>query len=470
MITSVTVDDQLKDVSPEEPRILIVGAGIAGITLAQLLRGRGMHPALIDRSADSGRMIGDNRAGYMLALMPMVDPIIDELDCREAYLESSVGIDRYNAHAHTGRVLRQDRLGDLLADYGDYRGISRAALLDVLTASDCPIAFGTTVTGLSDDGATVTLAREGQGGQPQGGQQKGHGREQVLEFDAVVIADGMNSRTRRLVSAGPAVTAESGSRKTAAVVPGRPSSESAVDTTWGGWVCWAEADDDQGAVDEIWGDGFFLGMYPVKGAIGVFLGCPDARQSLGPRRFAAEVRSRLTVMTPRIDACLTAVEEAEAPFFWPLRDSRAQRWSRGRTVLLGDAAAGFLPTAGIGAGMAMESAGVLAEELSALTTGPGAVSSGGVRTGSSGAAGPVVIPFEGGPDAASSTVAALERFETRQRPRVEAAHDNSRSLARLMFGRSRLLAFARDQAFRFISIRTALKPILQLLESPPKRM
>ncbi|GAA1502453.1 NAD(P)-binding protein [Brevibacterium permense] len=47
----------------DEPRILIVGAGIAGITLAQLLRGRGMHPILIDRSADSGRMIGDNRAG-----------------------------------------------------------------------------------------------------------------------------------------------------------------------------------------------------------------------------------------------------------------------------------------------------------------------------------------------------------------------------------------------------------------------
>lgn len=114
-------------------------------------------------------------------------------------------------------------------------------------------------------------------------------------------------------------------------------------------------------------------MYPVKGAIGVFLGFPDTRQPLGPRRFAVEVRSRLTVLTPRIDACLTAVEEAEAPFFWPLRDSRARRWSHGRTVLLSDAAAGFLPAAG----MAMESAGVLAEELSALTSGPGAVSNGG---------------------------------------------------------------------------------------------
>lgn len=461
MIIATTVNDQLKHVNSTEPRILIVGAGIAGTALAQLLRGRGMRPILIDRAADSGRMIGDNRAGYMLALMPMVDPIIEELECREAYLEASVGIDRYVAHAHTGKVLRRDHLGDLLADFGDYRGISRSALLDVLTGGDCPIAFGTTVTGLSDDGGTVTLAQASNGGQRYGEQEQSRGQEKTLEFDAVVIADGMNSHTRRLVSRELAATATSDSDGSAVAGSDTPSPVSTVDTAWGGWVCWAEADDDQGAVDEIWGDGFFLGMYPVKGAIGVFLGCPDTRQPLGPRRFAIEVRNRLTVLTPRIDACLTAVEEADVPFFWPLRDSRAQRWSRGRTVLLGDAAAGFLPTAGIGAGMAMESAGVLADQLSDLATGPGAVSSGGGPAAPSGADGPV---------ATSSTVAAIERFEARQRPRVEAAHDNSRSLARLMFGRSRLFAFVRDQAFRFISIRTALKPILQLLESPPKRM
>ncbi|AMT93651.1 hypothetical protein A2T55_07570 [Brevibacterium linens] len=452
MITAATVDDQLTDVGPEEPRILIVGAGIAGVTLAQLLRSRGMHPVLIDRSADSGRMIGDNRAGYMLALMPMVDPIIDELDCREAYLAASVGIDRYVAHAHTGRVIRRDNLGDLLAEFGDYRGISRAALLEVLTGDDCPIAFGTTVTGLSDGVGMVTLVQGSQAEHHDGGQNQnqsiGRDRETEFEFDSVVIADGMNSHTRRLMTDKTATT---GTDKPATTDPGRPSPVSSVDTTWGGWVCWAEADDDQSAVDEIWGDGFFLGMYPVEGAVGVFLGCPDTRQPLGPRRFAGEVRSRLTELTPRIDACLTAVAEAESPFFWPLRDSRARRWSHGRTVLLGDAAAGFLPTAGIGAGMAMESAGVLADELSALGDRPSTASS-------------------ADSSAASGTVTALERFEARQRPRVEAAHDNSRSLAGMMFDRSRFFAFVRDQAFRVISIRSALKPILQLLETPPERM
>ena len=94
----------------------------------------------------------------------------------------------------------------------------------------------------------------------------------------------------------------------------------------------------------------------------------------------------------------------------------------------------FLPTAGIGAGMAMESASVLADEIAAADR--------------------------------DDPAAALDRFEARQRPRVETAHDNSRSLAGLMFDRSRLLAAARDQVFRVLSIRTALKPILRLLDTP----
>lgn len=439
MITAATVDDQLRAVTADEPRILIVGAGIAGITLAQLLRIRGLHPVLIERSADADRMIGDNRSGYMLALMPLVDPVIAELECREAYLDASVGIDRYIAHAHTGRILRQDHLGDLLAEYGDYRGISRAALLTVLTESHCPLAFDTTVAGLSDHGTSVNVAFADHNGATPSSD---------VEFDIVVIADGMNSRTRGLVSGergGAGTGASAGAANT-------------VDTAWGGWVCWAEADADLDAVDEIWGDGYFLGMYPVKDTIGVFLGCPDTRRPLGPRRFAAEVRSQLTELTPRVEACLTAVAGTEDSFYWPLRDSRAQRWAHGRTILLGDAAAGFLPTAGIGAGMAMEAAGVLAEELGALAGWPSSAAS---ATGAAGAA---------EPGAAPDPAAVLERFEARQRPRVEAAHENSRALARLMFGRSRAFAFVRDQVFRVLSIRVALKPILQLLVSPPTRM
>jgi 2-polyprenyl-6-methoxyphenol hydroxylase-like FAD-dependent oxidoreductase len=56
--------------------------------------------------------------------------------------------------------------------------------------------------------------------------------------------------------------------------------------------------------------------------------------------------------------------DEEELFFWKLADQRAPSWVKGRVVLLGDAAGAFLPTAGIGASMAMESAAVLADELS----------------------------------------------------------------------------------------------------------
>lgn len=62
-------------------------------------------------------------------------------------------------------------------------------------------------------------------------------------------------------------------------------------------------------------------------------------------------------------------------------------------------------------------------------------------------------------EAAPGSVAdALRRYEARQRPRVQAAQQNSRVLARLMFRRSRPVAVARDVAARFVTLDRALVP------------
>jgi 2-polyprenyl-6-methoxyphenol hydroxylase-like FAD-dependent oxidoreductase len=103
--------------------------------------------------------------------------------------------------------------------------------------------------------------------------------------------------------------------------------------------------------------------------------------------------------------------------------------------LVGDAAAGFLPTAGIGAAMAMESAGVLGGLLCR--------------------------------GRADTVPELLRRFEARQRPRVEAAQQNSRALARLLFRTSRPVAVVRDVGSRLISLETALGPIRRLHEARP---
>lgn len=80
-------------------------------------------------------------------------------------------------------------------------------------------------------------------------------------------------------------------------------------------------------------------------------------------------------------------------------------------VLLGDAACAFLPTAGIGASLAMESASVLAEELSRSD--------------------------------AVHVESALAFYEARRRPRVEAAQDANRKLAKTMYPRHPFFARAR---------------------------
>ena len=107
-------------------------------------------------------------------------------------------------------------------------------------------------------------------------------------------------------------------------------------------------------------------------------------------------------------------------------------WSRDRAVLLGDAAAGFLPTAGVGASAAMDSAAALADELSRAD-----------------------IPH---------LDHALALYERRQRPRVERAQKNSRTLARTMFVHGGAKTFARDQLARLYSLDRLVSDISGVME------
>lgn len=396
-IRTVPLDDQDDAARHDDLRILVVGAGVAGLAAAQLLRADGHHPILVERrepEADDG---------YMVALMPLADGPIADLGVREEYLARSVALDRFRFRAHSGRSLRTDGLEDVVGRYGDYRGLTRGALLEVLAGEDAAVTHRTTVTGLDEDpdGLTVTLESDD--------------ATRTLRVDAAVIADGIGSRTRNLL-------------------PGAAPLDR-VETGWGGWVVWTPSDAEASLGEELWGDGFFVGTYPVPGALGAFVGGPEEETGRRPAAFTDVVRRKLGTVPPRIDEALRAVAAAEAPFFWALSDVRAAHWTTRRTVLLGDAAAGFLPTAGIGAGMALESAWVLASHLR---------------------------------DATPETLGeALAAYESAQRPRIETAQNTSRSLARLMFRRGRALAAARDVLLRVLSIGTAMRPIVRLLADRP---
>lgn len=394
MLIDTPLADQISAQRDDRLRVLIVGAGIAGLTLAQMLRRDGLHPVIVERAP------ADDHPGYMLALMPSVDQAFIDLGIRERYRAASTPLVRYSFRSHRGRVLRTDALGELLSIYGDYNGISRGELIEVLTHDGCPVTFGTTVDAATD-GTTRFVERDGT---PLA----------EASFDLIVGADGIRSRMRGVLGAGEL---------------------DVVETGWSGWVAWAEDLGDQALGEELWGDGFFVGIYPVKGRLGVFLGGPDAALRVGPAAFAATVRTHVDELGPRLSAALDAVASAPDPYLWRLDDARAPRWVLPEGILLGDAAAGFLPTAGIGAGMAMESAWMLGRML-----------------------------VHADRATLATVLAAWERVE---RPRVESAQANSRMLAKLMFRRGRFIAWLRETVMRMLSVRAALGPIVKLVAARP---
>lgn len=400
-----TLETQIDQSHHDPLRVLVVGAGIAGLTAAQLLRRAGLHPIVVERAGPEA----DD--GYMLALMPMVEAALRDLDVWEPYRNASTALHRFRLRSRTGAVLRTDSMTSMLQRYGDYRGISRGRLMEVLTHAGAPVTFGTTVGALheSSDAVEVTTS-DGE-------------RTTTIQVDAVVISDGIGSRTRDLVLHQPCAR---------------------VDTGWGGWVVWAPPGEETDVGTELWGAGFFLGRYPVLGQDGIFLGGPAPATATGPQRFADSVQERLRNPDPPVTQALQAVRGAPERFYWPLQDVRVPRWTTGRTVLLGDAGAGFLPTAGIGAGMAMESSWVLARMIQTLLLETPRVPSG------------------------AALARILSAYEHLQRPRVEKAQDNSRALARLMFRTSRPVAFGREVALRIMNVEQALRPIQKLLASPPR--
>ncbi len=376
-------------------RTLIVGAGIAGVTLAALLRQRGEFPALIERASDL------DHAGYNLALYPLGSRVLHGLGLFDDFMQVSVPGSHYRLGNGQGEIVHDFDMSSLLESYGPIRGIRRGELLEILRGAlrDVPIHFNCSVTALENRGRTV-MATFSDGSS--------------AEFGLVVGADGMHSETRRMIL--------------------RDHEFAYWDTGWACWVAWAPEDVlPKATMMEFWGAGRGIGIYPVRGAQGVVLAGPRRMmQKEGRVGFAEHVRAQFGMMKGPVSAVIEAVTKAQDAFFWDLHDCRTSEWSRGRIVLLGDSAAGFLPTAGIGASMEMLSAAALADELSRAD--------------------------------AAHVEYALRLYERRDRAKVEAAQDNSRRLAKLMMIESTPLAWGRDQLMKFYTLDRALKEIVGIME------
>ena len=376
-------------------RVLIVGAGVAGLTLAGLLARQGHEPVLIDKRPDAAA------AGYAIALWPQGTRVLHAVGAYDAFVARSEPMRRYRLNDGRGQAIGSYDAQELTARFDPVGCVERAALLQMLGASSgVELRHGLSVERLSQADAHVDAELS----------DGSHER-----CDLIIGADGMHSRVRELLF-------------------GRLAER---DTGWGCFVWWGDAAlVDPGETSESWGAGSFLGLYPCRDRVCVIAGAPvDVLQPERPAGRSDRLRRLLAPLGAPLDALLDRLpRDSEALYLWRMSDVRAPRWVHGRVALVGDAAAGFLPTAGIGASMALESAAVLADELSRSD--------------------------------AAHLPNALALYVKRRCPRVLAAQDQSRWLARAVFVRSPLLVALRNRALRHVSLRRMAGPIYRQMTTP----
>jgi 2-polyprenyl-6-methoxyphenol hydroxylase-like FAD-dependent oxidoreductase len=377
-------------------KIIIAGAGIGGMALAALLRQRGVTAELYERSPNF------DHSGYMLGLYPIGARILHGLDLVDGFLATSERMATYTVRNGHGEEIHTYELGQMLDSFGYSGGIMRGELLALLRSRcrDVPLHFGTAVTDFEEAGDRVTVRLS-------------DGTQNAC--DLLVGADGIHSAVRR---------------KLFGELPSH-------DTGWGCWV-WIVRGTTRPptAVCEHWGASRFLGIYPIKGGLGVVAAAPT--RTMGPDtvgRDGSRVKAHFAALGTGIaDVMAGLPDDLSQSFWWQLSDLRSRSWTKGRVALLGDAACAFLPTAGVGASMALESAAVLDDEL--------------------GRADARFLP------------GALARYEIRRKPRAESFQDDSRRLASMMMIESLELSWGRDQLMKFYTLDMLAKNIAQSLAKP----
>ncbi|MFD2923943.1 FAD-dependent oxidoreductase [Halobacillus naozhouensis] len=356
-------------------KILIVGGGIAGLSLAGLLRKRGIEPVVVEKVEEYGEV------GYFLGLWPLGSRVLHGLDLYEEYVKAGFPIKDYKVLNESGRLLNQLTFENVSEQFGETYLIARYKLLEILRAGieDLPIQMGMSIKKIKQDSQKVYVTFT-------------NGKQDA--FDLVVGADGIHSKVRELLFGDLPLTS----------------------TGWGGWGFWLDKKylPAEVSASEYWGRGKFFGLGQTQQGYSGSAIIPIPKQMPNTREETISfIQKRFSSMGDEVvQETIKVLHKATDLNFLKLSDFKTDQWSKGRVVLIGDSAAGFLPTAGIGASMAMESAAVLNDELSRVNE--------------------------------DFVEQAISLFTKRRRERIDKIQLNSRRLAKMMFTKSYFVSNIRD--------------------------
>jgi 2-polyprenyl-6-methoxyphenol hydroxylase-like FAD-dependent oxidoreductase len=304
-------------------RVLIVGAGVAGLALAGRLAGAAIEVEVVEKAAAWSSGTGIYLPGNAVRAMRELgigDQLVaaGKVNRRRRYLSSN------------GATLFEIDVEDFWRGVAPPIGVHRSHLHEALLAQvdGSRIHLGTTVRELTEDRPVVSASLS-------------DGRHE--DYDLVVGADGIHSTVRRLVFGEGAVRPAS---------LGAVSWRSVVPNVWDidNWTVWT-------------GRESLLLTVPIDvDRVYVFASTSSDPPPAGwtPDDMTALFDEFTSPVTDVVKTMNVAPEEIH---FSPLDQVDQAPWHRGRVVLIGDAAHAMAPTMAQGAALAMEDALVLSELL-----------------------------------------------------------------------------------------------------------
>jgi FAD-dependent urate hydroxylase len=297
-------------------RILIVGAGLAGLALARALGHVGLAAELVEREA------GWQDAGTGMYLPANGVRALRALGLEAAVAGRAAPIRSQRLLDHRGRLLAEIDLHQLWGGVGPCLALTRAELHQVLRQG-VPVRLGRTVHSLERLEGPVHVTFD-------------DGRRS--DYDLVVGADGLRSLVRRLaVDPRPPVPVGQHSWRFLAACPpevtswtvmlGRGASFLTVPVSHGLVYCYADVTAGSGE-----GNGDPLGR----------------------------LRERFAGFAAPVPGLLDQLEDPARVHVAPIDQVAEEQWGHGAVVLVGDAAHGVSPNMAQGAALAFEDALVFA--------------------------------------------------------------------------------------------------------------
>ena len=315
-------------------KVLISGAGPAGLTVAYWLKRYGFNPTIVERAPHL--LVG----GYKIDVRGAALQVIKQMGIHDAVVAARTDMQGAELVDKDGKVLERMSGDDFGHRVGGDLEIVRGNLCEILRdhLGEVEILFGDTIQGITQSASSVQVQFTKNG---------------VREFDCVIGADGLHSNVRRIVF----------------------GDESRFLRDLGLYLCvysvpnYLKLDrmeiqySELGRIAAIWSS---RGDTNVRACFG--FAAPSLQIGLHDRPHQQQaLKTVYEGIDWEVPHLLELMPTASDWYFDKAAQINMPRWSQGRVALVGDAAYCAPPMSGQGTSLALIGANVLAGELAAAS-------------------------------------------------------------------------------------------------------